>query len=153
MIAVNRLPAAIWHARAVVAAQAWHKNILLCAEVDIRWQRAFLYLGHFFLAMWAMIQPLNTRTYNPSRLLDFLAVRLDLHSENALSKALSLSSGLLQDIRAMRQPIAGGRLLCMQEVSGLSIDALRHLMGDRRRTCRMPMLITDNRIAFSSHVC
>ncbi|MEC5216933.1 hypothetical protein RCH09_001887 [Actimicrobium sp. GrIS 1.19] len=153
MIAVNRLRAAIWHASGFVAAQAWHKNTLLCAEVDIRWQRVFLYLRHFFVAMRAMIQPLNTRTYNPSRLLDFLAVRLNLHSEKALSKALYLSCGLLQDIRALRQPIAGGRLLCMQEVSGLSIEAMRHLMGDRRRTCRMPMLIAATRLAVTSHVC
>ena len=81
------------------------------------------------------------KSYDPGRLLAYLKQLLDLKTDIALSKALRISHQLLGAIREKKLAIAGAVLMRMQEVSKLSIAELRQLMGDRRRTCRMPALL------------
>ena len=80
--------------------------------------------------------------YDPGRLLMYLMQTLQLKNEVALSRTLRISHALLTAIREQKFPVAGAVLMRMQEVSQLSIAELRKLMGDRRRTCRMPALLT-----------
>lgn len=89
-----------------------------------------------------MIEPTHHEPYDPGRLLTHLAHTLQLKNDIALSKALRVSSSLLKAIREQRLAMTGAILIQMHEVSQLSIAELRRLMGDRRRTCRMPMLLT-----------
>lgn len=88
-----------------------------------------------------MIESIQQESYDPARLLTYLTHFLQLQNEVALSRALRISHGLLKAIREQRLAIAGAILMQMHEVSQLSIAELRALMGDRRRTCRMPLLL------------
>ncbi len=89
-----------------------------------------------------MNEPQLQGPYDPGRLLIYLMQTLQLKNEVALSRTLRISHALLTAIRERRFPVAGAVLMQMQEVSQLSINELRKLMGDRRRTCRMPALLT-----------
>jgi hypothetical protein len=86
------------------------------------------------------IESIQHGPYDPARLLNYLTHVLQLKNDVALSRALRISHALLIAIREQRLAIAGAILMQMQEVSQLSIAELRALMGDRRRTCRMPRL-------------
>ncbi len=90
-----------------------------------------------------MITPVS-QDYDPGRLLTALQDRLNLHSDTALSKALNISPVLIAQLRERRRPVAGALLIRMHEVSRLSVADLRGLMGDRRRTCRMPIRLNQD---------
>lgn len=81
--------------------------------------------------------------YNPAHLLDALQNQLNLQSDAALSRVLRISRDLILQMRDRRRPVAGALLIRMHEVSQLSVADLRELMGDRRRTCRMPLRINS----------
>lgn len=89
----------------------------------------------------------HTGQYNPGHLLTSLQERLQLKNDAALSQALHISRDVIARIRERRQPVAGALLIRMHEVSQLSVASLRELMGDRRRTCRMPLLRHPNKSA------
>lgn len=88
-----------------------------------------------------MSEPLKQGSYDPGKLLTYLKCTLQLKNDIALSKSLRVSHALLMAIREHKLPLAGAVLLRIQEVSQLSIAELRAVMGDRRRKCRMPMLL------------
>ena len=94
--------------------------------------------------------------YNPARLLDALLHHLQLDNDGALSRRLHVARHVIQSIRHGHLPVArhviqsirhghlpvgASMLLWMQETSGLSIHELRHLLGDRRTTCRPAYVI------------
>ena len=89
-----------------------------------------------------MIESMQQGSYDPNKLLTHLMQVLQLKNDIALSRTLRISHALLIAIRERRLAIAGAILMQMQEVSQLSIVELRALMGDRRRTCRMPSLLS-----------
>jgi transcriptional regulator with XRE-family HTH domain len=82
-------------------------------------------------------QTIGESRFDPSGLLDSLSERLLLKNDAALSRALDISPPMISRIRHGRQKVGGAILLRMHEVSGLSIDDLRTLMGDRRRRLRI----------------
>ncbi|HZX26994.1 MAG TPA: hypothetical protein VFF16_08005 [Telluria sp.] len=75
--------------------------------------------------------------YNPNRLLDTLLERLHLKNDAALSRLLEVEAPTISKIRHGRLRVGAGMLLRMHEVTQLSIDELRNLMGDRRRRVRL----------------
>lgn len=75
--------------------------------------------------------------YNPGRLLDALAERLNAKNDAALSRALEVAPPVLSKIRHGRLPVGATILLRMHEASGIPIRELRDLMGDRRGRMRM----------------
>lgn len=75
--------------------------------------------------------------YQPGSLLDAIALRLNANSDAALAKLLGIQAPLLSKVRNGSLPVSGGLLLCIHEVTGLSIVELRALMGDRRRFFRI----------------
>ena len=83
--------------------------------------------------------------YNPGRLLTSLQQQLNLKSDAALSHTLHISRGLIYQMRNCTQPVAGAVLILIQEVSQLSLEDLRGLMGDRRSKCRMPVRINQEK--------
>lgn len=91
-----------------------------------------------------MTQAATFSTYDPNHLLNTLIARLGLSSDGALSRKLKMARDVIGDIRAGRIQIGGSMLLWMQEATGISVDELRRLMGDRRATCRpsVPFLIS-----------
>lgn len=86
-----------------------------------------------------MSDDLNHAHYNPERLLESLKKRLNLTSDASLSKALHISRALIAQIRDGRRPVAGASLILMHEATQLGFDELRSLLGDRRRSWRMPV--------------
>lgn len=74
--------------------------------------------------------------YNPATLLDALARHLQLTSDHALSRKLKVTRQVIDNIRSGTLPVGASMLLWMHEASGISIDELRRLMGDRRAKCR-----------------
>jgi hypothetical protein len=76
--------------------------------------------------------------YDPNRLLDALRDKLALKNDAALSRALAVEAPTISKIRHKRIRVGAAMLLRMHEVSTLSIEELRSLMGDRRTRVRMP---------------
>lgn len=80
---------------------------------------------------------INSLPYDPSRLFDLLRQRLQLHSDKALAKALQIAPPLLARLRHRGLPMSGSLLLRIQDVSGIAVDELRRVLGDRRRRMRL----------------
>jgi len=76
--------------------------------------------------------------YSPARLLDVLEAKLRLKNDAALSRLLGVEAPTISKIRHKRLRVGAALLLRMHEVSNLSIDELRALMGDRRARMRLP---------------
>lgn len=78
-------------------------------------------------------------TYDPNRLLDALLERLRLKNDAALSRLLEVAPPVISKIRHRRLPVGASLLIRMHEISGLTIQQLRNLMGDRRGKFRVSL--------------
>ncbi|HTD05261.1 hypothetical protein [Undibacterium sp.] len=76
-------------------------------------------------------------SYDPNRLLNTIKEKLQLRNDAALSKVLAVSRPLIWEIRRHTVPVGAWLLMRMHEVSQLSIEELRILMGDRRQRIRV----------------
>lgn len=87
----------------------------------------------------ADIQPgiAGEREYNPDRLLDALIDHLKLKNDAALSRALEVAPPVISKIRHRRLPVSAALLIRMHEVSDLTIQDLKYLLGDRRQKFRI----------------
>ncbi|MGV3654269.1 MAG: hypothetical protein ACO1N5_08620 [Noviherbaspirillum sp.] len=79
----------------------------------------------------------SAQPYDPNRLLDNLIERLQLKNDAALARSLDVAPPLISKIRHRRLPVGASLLIRMNEVSGLSIQELRKIMGDRRTKVRI----------------
>jgi hypothetical protein len=79
----------------------------------------------------------DANAYAPEALLNALLDKLQLKHDAELARILKMEKRLLGDIRAGRLQISGSMLMQMQEASGIAIEELRRILGDRRRTSRM----------------
>ncbi|MGV3653276.1 MAG: hypothetical protein ACO1N5_03575 [Noviherbaspirillum sp.] len=77
------------------------------------------------------------RGYDPDFLLESLIGKLNLKNDAALSRALEVSPPMISKIRHRRLPVTASLLIRMHEVSDLSIQELRALLGDRRNKFRI----------------
>lgn len=84
------------------------------------------------------VAPQPEASYDPARLLDALLARLHLKNDAALSRLLEVEAPTISKIRHRRLRVGASLLLRMHEVSNLSIEELRLLMGDRRARLRPP---------------
>ena len=75
--------------------------------------------------------------YDANHLLDSLIEKLELKNDAALSRALEVEAPVISKIRHRRLGIGASMLIRMHEVSKLSIEELRRLMGDRREKFRI----------------
>ena len=92
-----------------------------------------------------MTQAATHSYYDPNLLLNTLIARLGLSSDGALSHKLKVARDVIGDIRAGRVKVGGSMLLWMHEATGISIDELRRLMGDRRAKCRLSVSFVSPR--------
>lgn len=88
-----------------------------------------------------MTQAATIPSYDPNQLLNTLIMRLGLASDGALSRRLKVARDVIDAIRRGRLQICGSMLLWMHEATGISIEELRRLMGDRRAKCRLSYTI------------
>jgi plasmid maintenance system antidote protein VapI len=77
------------------------------------------------------------QTYNPNHLLDALLKNMQLKNDAALSRLLEVAPPVISKIRHHRLPVSASVLLRMHETTGMSINDLRFLMGDRRNKYRL----------------
>lgn len=97
-----------------------------------------------------MIQAATLSSYDPNKLLNIINARLGVSSDGALSRKLKVARNVIGDIRACRMQVGGSMLLLMHEATGISIDELRRLMGDRRAKCRLSVsVITPRGVAMN----
>jgi transcriptional regulator with XRE-family HTH domain len=75
--------------------------------------------------------------YDPNQLLDALIRHLGLTSDGALSRKLNVARSVIKKIRHGHLPIGASMLMWMHEATGISINELRALMGDRRSKYRL----------------
>jgi hypothetical protein len=75
--------------------------------------------------------------YDPDKLLTSLIGKLNLKNHSALSRALEVTPPLISKIRHRKRPVCASMLIRMHEVTNLSIEDLRLLMGDRRGKFRV----------------
>jgi len=76
-------------------------------------------------------------SYDPNQLLNTLLHRLGLNSDSALSRKLRVAGDVISEIRNGRVQVCGSMLLWMHEATGISVEELRSLMGDRRAKSRL----------------
>ena len=85
-----------------------------------------------------MPQPnIHDEAYDPNHLLNSLIEKLELKNDAALSRALEVEAPVISKIRHNRLGVGASMLIRMHEVSKLSIEELRLLMGDRREKFRI----------------
>lgn len=89
--------------------------------------------------------PESQKRYDPNRLIDAIKDMLHLDSDIALSQVLEVPPLVISHIRYRGYPVAPSILIRMHDITHISIQDLRDLMGDRRRTVR-----TSYDIAFLS---
>jgi hypothetical protein len=82
-------------------------------------------------------RPEESVQYNPDNLLASLISRMNLKNDAALSRALDVAPPVISKIRHRRLPVGASLLIRMHEVTNLSIQELRELMGDRRGKFRI----------------
>lgn len=75
--------------------------------------------------------------YDPDNLLKTVIGKLHLKNDAALSRALEVAPPMISKIRHRRIPVGASLLIRMHEVTSLSIEDLRSLMGDRRSKFRI----------------
>ena len=75
-------------------------------------------------------------SYDPNRLLDKLKEILNLDSDVALSQVLDVPPPLISQIRHRGYPVGPSILIRMHDVTKLSVQELRDIMGDRRKKIR-----------------
>jgi len=92
-----------------------------------------------------MNQAATFSSYNPNKLLNTVNARLGVTSDGALSRKLKVARNVISDIRAGRLQVGGSMLLWLHEATGLSVDELRRLMGDRRAKCRLSVSVINPR--------
>jgi hypothetical protein len=81
--------------------------------------------------------------YDPNHFIDELAARLRAKNDAALCRMLGVEPPLVSKIRHKRLPIGAPLLIRVHEVTGLGIDDLRQMMGDRRRKYRIGEGLAD----------
>lgn len=75
--------------------------------------------------------------YDPDRLLDTLRANLALKNDAQLCRFLEVTAPIVSKIRHRRLPVGASLLIRMHEASGLNIQDLRVLLGDRRNKYRI----------------
>ena len=79
----------------------------------------------------------ETVDFDPSWMLNTVIRMLQLKNDAALSRELEVAPPVLSKIRHGRIPVGPSLLIRLHEVSGISIQELRGLMGDRRERFRI----------------
>lgn len=91
------------------------------------------------------------KEYKPSRLLDVLQERLGLANDGRLANALEIPTSSVSRMRNGKIPVYPALLIRMHEVSGLSIQELREIVGDRRSKVRCGVVFSKKKTAQSTY--
>lgn len=76
-------------------------------------------------------------TYDPNHLLNVVMHRLGFTNDGALARHLKIACAVIQNIRSGRTPMTATITLLLHHATGISVEELRALMGDRRAKFRL----------------
>ncbi|MBZ2206621.1 hypothetical protein [Massilia soli] len=79
----------------------------------------------------------NQKKYDPNNLIDAVTARLALKNDAAVARALKVEAPIIEKVRSNKLPLGGYLLMRLRELTGMSVNDLQDLMGDRRRKFRM----------------
>lgn len=91
------------------------------------------------------------RIFDPSKLLDVIKEQFEVQTDSELAELLNMTSPQISRIRNWGAPLSASALIKIHEVSGLPIERLKKLCGDRRasqRVRRSPGGPTQRRLTF-----
>jgi hypothetical protein len=71
-------------------------------------------------------------SYDTNHLIDTILDHLDLPDDAALAKAMGVDPQILADLRSMRREVDAAMLILCHKMTGISINGLRNILGDRR---------------------
>lgn len=77
-------------------------------------------------------------SYDPNRLFNGLIEVLKVSGDRALSRRLRIGMKLIEDMRVGRIPVVASTLIWISQITGVSIQELKKMAGDRRLKCRLP---------------
>lgn len=75
--------------------------------------------------------------YDPNCLLDAVLKKMRWENDAVLARKLNVSANVIHRIRSRTLPLGASMLIWMREATGVSVDELRQLLGDRRTRLRL----------------
>jgi len=72
------------------------------------------------------------RKYRPNRLLDELVLHFELECDAELARMLGVHRSVISKIRTQGKPVSADLLLCIHDLTSISIRELRNIMGDTK---------------------
>jgi hypothetical protein len=79
--------------------------------------------------------------YSPDRLLDTAMQWLGISTDKALAKKLGFTPHVIAGLRSRHIPIAAWMLKWIAECTGIGLEEVRHILGDRRAKVRPSCLL------------
>lgn len=80
---------------------------------------------------------INADRYNPNHMLDSLTAIIGVKNDIGLARKLKVSEQVISKMREGKISVSASMMMWLHEASGLSVQELRQLLGDRRAKCRM----------------
>lgn len=75
---------------------------------------------------------LNLNSYDPNKLFDTVIEQLSLRNDGALSRWLGVGPPVISKMRSKKLAVGSSMLIRLHEISDISLQDLRFLMGDDR---------------------
>lgn len=72
---------------------------------------------------------MHDENYTPDRLFDAVMEKLDVPSDAAGARALDTAASVISKMRHKRIPVGAAMILRIYDVTGLSIEKIRQLLG------------------------
>ena len=81
-------------------------------------------------------------SYSPDRLLDTLMQWFGITTDRALAKKLDFTPNVIAGLRSRHIPVAPWMLRWIAECTGIGVEEIRQILGDRRAKMRPSCLLT-----------
>lgn len=86
------------------------------------------------------------KVFDPSKLLDVIKEQFGIQKDSELAQLLNMTSPQISRIRHCGGPLSASALIRIHEISGLPIERLKQLCGDRRASQRVRRKPTAERV-------
>jgi hypothetical protein len=87
------------------------------------------------------------KIFDPAKLLDVVKERFGVQTDSELALLLNMTSPQISRIRHCGAPLSASALIKIHEISGLPIESLKMLCGDRRASQRVRRTPTLPRVS------
>jgi len=83
------------------------------------------------------VKSAKASTYDPNHLLNYLLEKIGVANDAGLARKLKVSERIIKKMRERKISISASMMLWLHEASGLTMNELRELLGDRRAKYRL----------------